>query len=153
MVGRNWKDDWNNIQRNVLFKDDELKRLMLIPEGTKIMDFVQKYFTKAAVATNPVTSQDVRIIYHTYKTNPTNNPYVTVNEMSFDIYVKLDKLYGAERDGLSLRTELIANRLNNLLTKHRFDSYNFRCSGESESPTSVIGYTRYTIIFEYKRTY
>ena len=153
MVGRNWNEDWSDIVRNVIFKDDELKRLMLVPEGTKVMDFVEKYFIKAGYATSPLTNESVRVVYNTYRSSDTNNPYVTRNEIAFNVYVKLTKLHGADRDGLILRTNLIADRLNNMLTRKRLGSYKFRCCGETDMDTSVVGYTRYNITFEYKKTY
>ena len=117
------------------------------------MDFVERYFIKAGYATNPLTNEAVRVVYNTYRSSDTNNPYVTRNEMSFNIYVKYTKLQGAVRDGLILRTNLIADRLNNMLTKKRLNSYKFRCCGETDMDTSVTGYVRYNITFEYKKTY
>ncbi len=32
-----WIDDWNTILREVIFADDVLKELMMIPYGTKII--------------------------------------------------------------------------------------------------------------------
>lgn len=37
---RTWHDNWNNVIRDVLFPDVELKSLMLIPKGTGIKDFI-----------------------------------------------------------------------------------------------------------------
>lgn len=36
---RTWQDNWNNVIRNVLFPDDKLKELMLVPTDTDIMTF------------------------------------------------------------------------------------------------------------------
>ena len=41
---KTWKDNWNNIIRHVLFPDEELRKLMLLPEDLSIIDFIDKYF-------------------------------------------------------------------------------------------------------------
>ena len=102
--------------RDVIFADDELKRLMEIPEGTNIITFIERYFVRAGYSTKTLTNEAVRIVYGNIYSNPTDNPNVTRSEMSFDIYVKLEELHNAERDRLVYRTHLIAKRLIDLLT-------------------------------------
>ena len=116
MLNRHWIDDWNDILRDVIFADDELKRLMLIPENTNIITFIDKYFVRAGYTTKVLTNESVRIVYGNVHSTETRNPNVTRNEMSFDIYVKLDHIHNAENDRLVMRTHLIAKRLIDLLT-------------------------------------
>jgi len=56
------------------------------------------------------------------------------------------------------RTHLIANRLNDLLTKEGtsgkyFGGYRFWPSKEMDLGTRTVGYVRYNISFEYMRVY
>lgn len=154
MQNRHWIDDWNDILRDVIFPDEELKTLMKIPEGTDIITFVDKYFIRANYTTKTLTNEPVRIVYGDLYANDTNNPNVMRNELSFDIYVRLEDIHNAERDRLVMRTHLIANRLINLLTKKRYlGVYRFWLAGECEMGTSTIGYARYNVSFNYMRTY
>ena len=43
---RTWQDNWNNVIRNEIFLDDKLKELMLIPKGTDIAKFTDKFFIR-----------------------------------------------------------------------------------------------------------
>ena len=154
MVGRAWIDDWNDIIRNVIFKDEELKSLMKLPQGTNIITFIDKYFIRAAYTTEVLTNETVRIVYGRISRGYADNPYVTNNELSFDIYVKNEELHNVERDRLVFRTDLIAKRLIDLLTKQRYlGAYHFYVESEGEMGTSTIGYTRYNVTFSYKKTY
>ena len=154
MVGRHWIDDWNNIIRDVIFADEELKSLMKIPEDTDIITFIDDYFIQAGYTSKVLTNQAVRIIYGTVYSNETSNPNVLRNELSFDIYVKLEDIHNAERDRLVMRTHLIADRLINLLTKHRYLwGYRFWVVGQREMGTSTIGYARYNVSFNYLKSY
>lgn len=158
MVNRAWIDDWNDIIRNVIFKDEELKKLMKIPEGTKIMEFVDRYFVRAGYSTKVLTDEAVRIVYGDSFSMQTNSPLVTRNEMSFDIYVNLKDIHNVSNepgaDRLVMRTQLIAMRLVNLLTQKRYlGSYRFWVVGERDIGTSTVGYTRYNVTFSYMKSY
>ena len=154
MIGRNWIDDWNEIIRNVIFEDEELKTLMKIPEDTDIIEFIDNYFIRANYTTKILTNQPVRIIYGDLYSNETPNPLVLRNELSFDIYVRLEDIHNVEQDRLVMRTHKIAHRLINLLTRKRYlYGYRFWVSGQREMGTSTIGYARYNVTFGYLRTY
>lgn len=154
MIGRHWIDDWNYIIRDVIFEDAELKSLMKIPEGTNIIKFIDEYFIQAGYTSKVLTNQAVRIVYGNVYSNETSNPMVLKNELSFDIYVKLDDIHNVEDDRLVMRTHLIADRLINLLTKHRYlKGYRFWVVGQREMGTSTIGYARYNVSFNYLKSY
>ena len=154
MVLRSWIDDWNDIIRNVIFKDEELKSLMKLPANTNIITFIDKYFIRAGYTTEVLTNESVRIVYGTIARGDAMNPYVTRNEMSFDIYVKLEDLHNVERDRLVFRHHLIAKRLIDLLTDQRYlGAYRFTVEGEGDMGTSTIGYTRYNVTFGFMKTY
>ena len=153
MVNNSWITEWNDIVLNVFYKDEQLKSLMKLPEGTKVMKFIDQYFIRAGYTTKVLTNETVRIVYGTKSIGGVNNPHVTLNEMSFDIYVKLEDIH-MEDSPLSMRTHLIAQRIINLLTKSRYlGGYRFWVEGESEMGTSTIGYARYNVTFGYMRTY
>ena len=150
-----WTREFNDIIRYVIFKDEELRNLMLLPSDIKIMDFITKYFIRAGTTSEPLVNEAVRIVYGVIGTGLANDVRVLRQELSFDIYVKQKNLHDADRDRLIFRTELIASRLNELLSNQydsRLAGYRFRCIGESDMSTSTIGYSRYNISFAFMKT-
>lgn len=149
-----WIDDWNNIIRTVIFPDQELRTLMNLPSDIKIIDFIDNYFIRAGYTGKLLTNQSVRIVYGSYPVGPTENPNVTVDMMSFDIYVKQEDLHNVSNDRLVFRNQKIAERLHYLLMRQkRLYSYKFWFQSEGDLGTSMMGYTRYNISFKYKRVY
>ena len=146
-----WTKEWNDIIRHVLFADEELRELMLLPEDTNIIKFIDNYFIRGGSTSKLLTNQKVRIIYGHTGQPLDNTPYVSDNVLSFDIYVKEDVAHNVYDDRLEMRTQAIADRIKYLLTKDRYviNLYRFRCIGESDMATSTIGYTRYNISFKY----
>lgn len=88
---RAWNDEWNNIIRDVLFADEELRTLMKIPEKTTIIEFIDRYFIRAGFSNSLVVDEPVRIIYGKVGSSTTDSPFVLRNEVSFDIYVKREE--------------------------------------------------------------
>lgn len=153
MVHPSWTQDWNDIIRDVIFADEELKSLMEIPEGTSIIDFIDKYFIEAGYTNKILSDENVRIVYGSISV-ATNHPNVSSNRLSFDIYVKHEEMHNVGRDRLMLRTKLIASRLINLLTKKKYiGNYRFFSPTESNMGTSAIGYNRYNMTLSYLKTY
>jgi hypothetical protein len=149
-----WVKEWNDIIRDVIYPDEEIKRLMLVPEGTGIIEFVDRYFVRAGYTSTLLTNENVRIVYGNVAAEDTDVPNVKKNEMSFDIYVKQEHAHNASRDRLEMRQELIANRLQYLLTKNRYlGGYRFWIKGQYDLGTKTIGYTRYNISFYYMKVY
>ena len=151
-----WINEWNTILRKVIFKDTVLKTLMMIPEGTDIITFFDKYFIRVGYANTLVEHEDVRIVYGVSGNNDTDVPDVKRNMLNFDIYVKTEHLHDADRDRLLYRTVLIADRLKELLKTNNFvanTGYKFRIAGEGELGTRTIGYARYGISFSFMRVY
>lgn len=148
-----WIDDWNDIIRDKIFSDDVLKALMKIPDGTKIIEFIDRYFIRAGYTNKILSDEDVRIVYGTIST-PTSVDGVTKNQISFDIYVKNEDLHNVGRDRLVMRTQLIAKRLIYLLTKERYSGvYRFYDPNEGDIGTSAIGYARYNLTLSYMKAY
>ena len=155
MIG--WINAWNKIIRKVIFPDYKLKQLMKIPAKTKITDFVQYYFIRAGYTNELLTNQVCRIVYGDTAGKDTDVPNVRKNMMTFDIYVKTKNLYDTDEDDMLIsRTQLIANRLNYLLTKDRYlqeTGYRFWIAGDWDLGTRTTGYSRYTISFYYMKVY
>lgn len=154
MMNSYWQDDWDDIICDVIFSDEELKRLMKIPAKTDLYTFIKRYFIRAGTSTEILTNESVRIVYGISYSKPTSNPYVTMNELSFDIYCKTEDLHNATNNILKTRTTLIARRIYNLLTDKRYHGvYRFWIEGESDKHTSVPGYVRYNITLGFQKTY
>lgn len=105
-----WKDNWNDVIRYVLFKDQVLKDLMLIPEGTSIIDFTSKYFVQDEIASEIITDERVRVTYYDSRPRDTGNKGVKLRYKEFDIFVRDDVLHNADMDRLKLRYDLITER-------------------------------------------
>ena len=155
---RTWMNDWNDIIRYVIFPDPILKNLMCIPENTTIIDFIDHYFIRAGYTNELLEKEDVRIVYGDIDPKETDVPNVTQNTLSFDIYVRTQKLHNATNDRLMYRTHLIATRLNELLTKggtsgKYLGGYRFWHCKEMDLGTRTVGYVRYNISFKYMRVY
>ena len=154
MAQRNWTDMWNSVIRDVIFKDEKLKRLMMIPEDTNILAFTERYFIRAGYTGEIVRDENVRIVYGIIHSESTAVPNIRRNELCFDIYVKDKVQRNADRDRLALRTELIKNRLVELLTGQRYvKGFRFWISGEGDMGTRAVGYARYNVSFQYMKVY
>ena len=151
-----WIKAWNKILREVIFKDHALKVLMKIPPKTGIIQFTDRYFIRAGYTNKLLTDETCRIVYADIEGADTNVPNVRKNMMTFDIYVKNEEQRGLTDDGLILRTHLIADRLNRLLTQERYlneTGYRFWIAGDWDLGTRTAGYSRYCIAFYYMKVY
>lgn len=148
-----WIDDFNDLIRNVLFGDEVLKSLMKVPDRTGVIEFIDRFFIRAGYTNKTLTNESVRIVYGIVGL-PTDNPNVTRNQISFDIYVKNEDLHNVSKDRLMMRTQLIARRLIYLLTEKRYNGvYRFHSPSEGDMGTSAIGYARYNVSLSFMKTY
>ena len=149
-----WIQDWNNIVRNVIFADEELRSLMKLPEDITLSEFDRKYFINAGNAAEVLTNESVRIVYGMSHNGNTSNPHVRISELSFDIYVRSKDQRVLGEDILTRRSVLITSRLVDLLTSKRYlGVYLFWVSGETDLATSAVGYVRRHIDFSYEKVY
>ena len=156
MIMERWEDDWNNIIRNVIYPDEELKKLMNVPEGTAIIPFIDNYFVRANYTSALLTNESVRIVYSDNQGYDTDVPNVMRKMMTFDIYVKKEDLHNIGNDRLVLRPRRVASRLYDLLTSSRYienTGYRFWIAGEWDLGTKTIGYARYVLALYYMKTY
>lgn len=151
---RGWIDDWNDIIRTIIFKDDILKYLMMLNEDVDIISFIDKYFIRAGYTNKLLENENVRIVYSDVQGKDTDVPNVKRNMITFDIYVKTEHLHNVGNDRLVMRTQLIANRLIELLTMKRYiGRYRFWIAGDWDLGTSAIDYARYSVAFYYMKVY
>ena len=150
---RTWQDNWNNVVRNVLFPDDKLKELMLVPEGTDIITFQKKYFIRDGSTDELLTNEKVRIVCHDDQGSWTFNKGVNVKYKSFDIYVKEDIEHTADIDRLKSRQVLVAERIKYLLLRQwDCEHLHFQYEDEYDMWTKTVGYKMYKLTFFYKTT-
>lgn len=151
-----WINAWNTIIRKVIWPDHELKVLMKMPPKTGIIQFVDRYFIRAAYTNKLLTDEVCRIVYSDTQGYETDVPNVKKSLMIFDIYVKQDEMRNIGDDRLITRSDLIAERLFTLLTSERYlkeTGYRFWVAGDWDGGTRVTGYTRKTIAFHYMKVY
>ena len=151
---RTWKDNWNNVIREVLFLDDKLREQMLIPEDCTITQFIDKYFVEDENSDEIITNEKVRISHYDSRGRDVGNANVRFRYKEFDIYVRQDVLHNATNDRLQNRYDLIADRLKYLLQRNEHVCH-MRFEREEDGYnlfTKMIGYKRYHISFSYKTT-
>lgn len=148
---RTWQDNWNNVIRDVLFPDAKLKELMLVPDGTDIMRFQDKYFVRDASTDELLTNEKVRVVHYDTRGLDTYNMHVRGKYKEFDIFVKEDVEHTATTDRLQSRQVLIAQRIKELLlSKYNVCQLHFQYEDEYDLWTKTIGYKMYHIAFFYK---
>ena len=123
---------------------------MLVPEGTDILTFINKYFIRDVATDELLTNEKVRVVHSDTQGLRTRNPYVQGKYKHFDIFVSEDVEHTASRDKLQSRQVLIAQRIKELLLQKK-TQYGLRFSFEDEYDlwTKTVGYKLYHIVFFY----
>lgn len=154
---KTWDDNWNQIVRTVIFKDDKLLTLMMVPSAQKndLVKFIRERFIETAQPDEPLLNQDVLVYYcDTEGESFGSTNKVRKRYLEFDIYVKKDNLYNCSSDRMKRRDKAIFERLKYLLCK---DTYicdmRYDIEDDFELASKTIGYSRYHVIFSYKKTY
>lgn len=108
-----WQDRWNDVLRDVLFPDTELKELMLIPADKRgnIKAWIEQYFVEDILPDELITDEAVRVLYYETEGAAYGNPRIRRKYLEFDIYVRNSVLYTATNDRLQRRDKLIFRRL------------------------------------------
>lgn len=153
---KTWADNWNDIIRTVLFPDEKLKTLLMIPEKDRenIMAFITEYFVKFPMTDEVVTGHKVRVIYDEEQSTPMNIPQAVKRKLVFDIFVKSDEVHTADDDRLKDRAVLIYERIKYLLTRTQYVcNMRFQAEDDYGVGAKTIGYRRYRGVFSYKKTY
>ena len=150
---RTWQDNWNNVVRNVMFKDDRLKELMLVPKTTDIMAFQKKYFIRDGSTDELLTNEKVRVVARDDEGAFTYNKNVRVKYKVFDIFVSEDVEHTADVDRLRSRQVMIAERIKYLLLRQKIcEHLHFEYEDEYDQWTKTVGYKMYRVTFSYKTT-
>ena len=137
-----------------MFRDEELKRLMCLPDDCTITRFTDKYFIEDESAGEIITDEAVRVIVHDSEGTKLYNSHMQKKFKEFDIYVKENVLHTATKDRLQNRYALIAERLKYLLLRQRVvEGLRFRYEDEYNLWTKTMGYKRYHIVFSYNTTW
>lgn len=141
---------WDNIQRDVLFPDEELKEQMMIPANTNIVTWVKKYFVAEALCTELVTDEDVRILWYEDQSSRTSNPLVNNRKLCFDIYVKSEHNFDATNDLLRSRARMISQKLEEMLTfPDIVGRVDFSYVDDYDIGTKMVGYVRHHLVLSY----
>ena len=94
---------------------------MLIPKGTGIRDFIERYFVEDAMPDELLIDEQARIVYYeTEGAKLGSDPHITKKYLHFDIYVQEKALYNVDADRLRRRDKIIGQRLKELLTGERY---------------------------------
>lgn len=150
---RTWDDNWNDWIRYVFFKDEKLKELMLVPEGTSITTFTDKYFIRSSASDEVLTTEKVRIVYYDGEGEMMGSRHVLGHYKMFDIFCSESVERNATNDRLKRRQILIAERLKYLILHNpvRYGLH-FYPGDEFDVWTKTIGYTAYHVDFFYITT-
>ena len=123
---------------------------MMIPAKTNIMTWIDKYFVDAAICTDLVTDEDVRVLWWEDQPSKTANPLVSNRKLCFDIYVKDTHLRDASTDLLRPRTKMIAQKLVEILTlPDTVGRVAFKYYDDYDIGTKMVGYIRYRLVVSY----
>ena len=124
---------------------------MLVPKGTDILTFTEKYFIRDSSTDELLTNEKVRVTHSDTQGLRSANKYVHGKYKHFDIFVSEDVEHTATRDTLHSRQVLIAQRIKELLLSRESRKYGITFSYEDEFDlwTKTVGYKLYHIVFFY----
>lgn len=117
---KTWKDNLNDVVRDVIFSNSELLDYMLIPEQDRedIIKFIDKYFIRNPAPDEILTTEDVRICYGELAGRSIGK-YMLRKLIFFDIYVKNEHLHNVGDDLLVSRADTICQKIKELLTDQK----------------------------------
>ena len=150
---RTWYDNVVSIFSQVLFKDDALTNLMLIPEADAANPITlrNRYIVIDDMTDKLLVNEAVRILYDEDACVKINEN-VHIKYVDFSLYVRSDQLHNVEANRLVRRDIRIAERLKHLLHNRKHFDTVFRYEDAYMAPTRAEGYSCYTILFSYKIT-
>lgn len=125
---------------------------MMIPieDRDDIIKFIDKYFIRDPASDEILTTEDVRICY-SEQAGRSLGKNVLKKYIYFDVYVKNEHLHDVGDDLLKFRTDMICQKLKELLTDEKYVCMiDFSYEDDQSLFTKLIGYTRHRIAFSYK---
>lgn len=150
-----WHENLVNVIRDVIFPDEILRDLMMIPEEDRdnIVAFRDKYFVNTVTSDEIIDDTKVKIAYRLDEPSETDSPNVVKNRLYIDIFVESRHAHDYGNDRMLHRGDLIASRLNKLIGGKRLHNITFRCRGIYDMTSRREGYDRKTAVFMYKRIF
>ena len=150
-----WHENMVNVIRGVIFKDDVLKDLMLIPDTNKnnIVLFRDKYFTNDVISDEIMAGEGVKVVYYDGEPTDTSSIHFMKHRLYIDIFVKKENAHDYGLDRMLHRGELIGERLIHLLGGKRHSNIKFFSRGIYDQVSKKEGYDRKTVVFMYKKIY
>lgn len=122
----------------------------MVPEGTDIVTWINKYFVDATICTDIVTDENVRVLWWEDQSSRTNNPLVSNRKLCFDIYVKSEHVKDATNDLLRSRAKMISQQLQEILTfRNTVGQVAFRYYDDYDLGTKMVGYVRHRLVIAY----
>jgi hypothetical protein len=125
---------------------------MCVPDVDKddLRKFIAEYFVEDAMSDVLVKKQDVMIVYYGEKGDEIGSPNVVRKILSFDIYVRKERLHDCDADRMRQRTKMIAQILREVLTDRKHvQNMQFRYMDDYALGSKVVGYVRHHITFSY----
>lgn len=150
-----WHENFMGVLRDVIFADTELKELMMIPEKDikNIVAFRDKYFINEAQSDALLDGIPVRILYSEGEPTETDSIHIMKSRVFFHIYVESKHSYDYGTNRLLHRAELIASRLNKLLSGKKIHNITFHCRGIYDQTSKREGYDHKVAVFMYKKIF
>ena len=150
-----WHENFMGVIKDVIFADDKLKELMMIPENERgnIVAFRDKYCVNDVQSDALIDGIPVRILYYEDMPVETDSQVVVKPRIYFHIYVEKKHAHDYGQNRLLHRGELIASRLNVLLSGKRLHNMTFHCRGIYDLASKREGYDHKTAVFMYKRIF
>lgn len=150
-----WTQNMADVIREVIFQDEELKRLMMIPEGDQnnLSAFRDRYFIRGNPAGEIVGDEPVRIVYSEGEPSETSAPNIFKHRIEFSVYCQSKHCYDAAEDRTLHRGHLIGERLIQLLSGKRLCNIRFYARGLYDQTIRMAGFERVSAVFTYKRIY
>ena len=143
--------------RLLLFNDNELMDLMLIPEDKRedLVSFRDEYCVVGLNNSPNVITSDipVRLVLGWSSGSMTNNPNVLLRKVRFEIYVSLTYEYEETENVLDRRAELIESRIIYLLSNKKIQGFKFNLADVGDLDTFSYDYTRSFVTFTVKNVY
>lgn len=150
---RTWYDNLTSVIGEVLYKDQRLMELMLVPEKDRSNPVAlrNQYLVMDDMADRVLVDEPVRILFDEDACVKINQ-HVQIKYVDFSIYVRTDQLYNVERSRLIRRDVRIAERIRHLLHGRLLFDTQFQYEDSYPTPTRAEGYACFTVLFSYKIT-
>lgn len=152
---KTWKDNLNDVVRDVFFTDTELLDYMLIPQSDRenIIKFQENYFVKDPDPDELITKEQVRVCYGD-KEGTSIGKNALKKYLVFDVYVKKEHVHDVSNDMLASRLDYICEKIKEDLTDKKYVCrIDFSYVDDFPLYTKMIGYMRHRIMFSYKITF